>query len=74
MRLLTLLALGASGMGNEGIIANFIYCYESENISESKLDFKLVVSGPNTHGHGDEFCTKALYGIGRCVPALPGLS
>lgn len=50
-------------MENERIIANFLYYYESENISDSRLAFKLAVSEQDTHGPEDYFCTKALYGI-----------
>ncbi|KAJ7119523.1 hypothetical protein C8R44DRAFT_788312 [Mycena epipterygia] len=51
------------GMKNESIAASGIYYYDEENITESKLAFRIPVHEPEYHGEGDNDCTELLYGM-----------
>jgi hypothetical protein len=50
------------GMENERIIATGIYYYETENISPSRLDFRLAVSEPE-YEQNDNNGVEAIYGL-----------
>ena len=41
--------------------------YDSENISESKLSFKMATAEPHSHRRNDGVCTRVLYGLDRYV-------
>ncbi|KAF7320935.1 hypothetical protein HMN09_00180200 [Mycena chlorophos] len=53
------------GMMNERIVASGIYYYDQENITESKLSFRVATEEPGYHGQDDDYCMDVLYGIGR---------
>ncbi|KAJ7163480.1 hypothetical protein C8R43DRAFT_989779 [Mycena crocata] len=53
------------GMVNESIVASGIYYYDEENITESKLAFRIPVGEPEYHGQDDSACMNALYGMDR---------
>ncbi|KAJ7190216.1 hypothetical protein GGX14DRAFT_483562 [Mycena pura] len=64
------------GMLNERIVASGIYYYEEENITESRLAFRVTTSAPVYHEQDDELCSKLLYGMMRdthCVQDLGSL-
>eukprot|EP00029_Vermamoeba_vermiformis_P014744 TRINITY_DN9858_c0_g1_i1.p1 TRINITY_DN9858_c0_g1~~TRINITY_DN9858_c0_g1_i1.p1 ORF type:complete len:592 (-),score=160.43 TRINITY_DN9858_c0_g1_i1:66-1841(-) len=50
------------GMENERIIATGIYYYDTENITESKLEFRLAVREPD-YEQGDDNGVDAIYGL-----------
>jgi hypothetical protein len=50
------------GMENERIIATGIYYYDTENITESRLEFRLAVSEP-MYEQGDDHGVDAIYGL-----------
>lgn len=52
-------------MDNERIVSTFIYYYQSENISESRLAFSQATQEPHYHGQDDSYCMQVLYGMGR---------
>ena len=41
--------------------------YDSENITESRLSFRMAIYDPPTHGRNDDFCPKVLYDMERCA-------
>ncbi|KAF7328886.1 hypothetical protein MVEN_02518300 [Mycena venus] len=49
------------GMVNERIVASGIYYYDEENITESKLSFRVAVGEPEYHGQSDSQCMRMLY-------------
>ncbi|KAJ7145794.1 hypothetical protein C8R44DRAFT_755899 [Mycena epipterygia] len=51
------------GMLNESIVASGIYYYDEENITESKLAFRVAVGQPPYHEQYDTLCMKTLYNI-----------
>ncbi|KAJ7174274.1 hypothetical protein C8R46DRAFT_1161108 [Mycena filopes] len=53
------------GMLNERIVASGIYYYDEENISESRLAFRVTTSAPPYHEQDDEMCMSLLYGMVR---------
>ncbi|KAJ7666878.1 hypothetical protein DFH06DRAFT_1184939 [Mycena polygramma] len=53
------------GMTNEAIVASGIYYYDEENITESKLAFRVPVGEPMYHGQDDSDCMTLLYNMGR---------
>ncbi|KAJ6473292.1 hypothetical protein C8R45DRAFT_874563 [Mycena sanguinolenta] len=61
-------------MLNERIVASGItYYYEEENISESRLAFRVTTGSPTYHEQNDELCMQILYGLqrnSRCVQDL----
>ncbi|KAF7330975.1 hypothetical protein MVEN_02437600 [Mycena venus] len=52
-------------MLNERIVASGIYYYDEENISESRLAFRVTTGAPAYHQQDDELCMKILYGLER---------
>ena len=50
------------GMRNEHIVASGIYYYHTENITESKLDFRVSVREPD-YEQGDDQGVEAVYGL-----------
>ncbi|KAJ7705346.1 hypothetical protein B0H17DRAFT_920489, partial [Mycena rosella] len=58
------------GMFNERIVASGIYYYEEDNISESRLAFRVTTGPPVYHEQDDELCMDILYGMKR--HATPG--
>ncbi|KAJ7477300.1 hypothetical protein B0H11DRAFT_2030637 [Mycena galericulata] len=55
----------AEGMINERIVASGIYYYDEDNISESRLAFRVTTSPPVYHDQDDEVCMEILYGMKR---------
>ncbi|KAJ7982914.1 hypothetical protein DFH06DRAFT_1171871 [Mycena polygramma] len=53
------------GMLNERIVASGIYYYDEENISESRLAFRVATSDPVYHEQDDDTCMNILYGMER---------
>ncbi|KAJ6510585.1 hypothetical protein C8R45DRAFT_964573 [Mycena sanguinolenta] len=53
------------GMVNERIVASGIYYYDEENITESRLAFRVAVGPPDYHGQDDNACMDMLYDLGR---------
>ncbi|KAJ6582375.1 hypothetical protein B0H19DRAFT_1217942 [Mycena capillaripes] len=53
------------GMLNEHIMASGIYYYEEENISESRLAFRVTTGAPVYHQQDDDMCMDILYGLQR---------
>ncbi|KAJ7747678.1 hypothetical protein DFH07DRAFT_869429 [Mycena maculata] len=53
------------GMVNESIVASGIYYYDEENITESKLSFRMAVGEPKYHAQDDSECMRILYGMDR---------
>ncbi|KAJ7083091.1 hypothetical protein B0H15DRAFT_923966 [Mycena belliarum] len=51
------------GMINERIVASGIYYYEEENITESRLAFRVTTSPPVYHKQNDTMCAEILYGM-----------
>ncbi|GJJ70833.1 proline dehydrogenase [Entomortierella parvispora] len=50
------------GMANEEIVATGIYYYHSENVTESRLNFRIQVWEPDHHEH-NQYGSGALYGL-----------
>ncbi|KAJ7283224.1 hypothetical protein C8J57DRAFT_1291802 [Mycena rebaudengoi] len=61
------------GMLNERIVASGIYYYEEDNISESRLSFRVTTSAPVYHAQDDEICSEILYGLKRNSHCCQGL-
>lgn len=55
----------AEGMLNERIVSSFIYYYDSENVSESRLAFRRATSEPYAHEQDDGKCMRVLYDMDR---------
>lgn len=53
------------GIRNESIVSSFVYYYDSENITESRLGFRRATSGPPLHHEDDDICPKVLYDMGQ---------
>ncbi|KAJ7764885.1 hypothetical protein B0H16DRAFT_1526075 [Mycena metata] len=53
------------GMTNENIVASGIFYYDEENITESKLAFRVPMAEPPYHMQDDTECMRVLYGMGR---------
>ncbi|KAJ6510580.1 hypothetical protein C8R45DRAFT_964560 [Mycena sanguinolenta] len=53
------------GMANERIVASGIYYYDEENITESRLSFRVAVGEPEYHDQDDSECMRMLYNMGR---------
>ncbi|KAJ7159169.1 hypothetical protein C8R43DRAFT_994974 [Mycena crocata] len=53
------------GMLNEHIVSSGIYYYEENNISDSRLAFRVTTSSPVYHDQHDEMCMRLLYGMKR---------
>ncbi|KAJ7121240.1 hypothetical protein C8R43DRAFT_1033512 [Mycena crocata] len=53
------------GMLNEQIVASGIYYYDEENISESRLAFRVTTGPPVYHKQDDDLCMDILYGLKR---------
>ncbi|KAF7361394.1 hypothetical protein MSAN_01172500 [Mycena sanguinolenta] len=51
------------GMLNERIVASGIYYYDEENVTESKLSFRIAVDNPEYHGQDDGQCMRMLYNM-----------
>ncbi|KAF7361410.1 hypothetical protein MSAN_01174100 [Mycena sanguinolenta] len=49
------------GMVNERIVASGIYYYDEENITESRLSFRVAVGEPDYHEQYDSECMRILY-------------
>ncbi|KAJ7499600.1 hypothetical protein FB451DRAFT_1118690 [Mycena latifolia] len=62
------------GMVNEHIVASGIYYYEEENISESRLAFRVTTSPPVYHDQDDEMCMDILYGNSHCCQDLGSIA
>ncbi|KAJ7367576.1 hypothetical protein DFH08DRAFT_760827 [Mycena albidolilacea] len=60
-------------MLNERIVTSGIYYYDEENISESKLAFRLTTGDPTYHEQDDELCMDILYGLKRDTHCLQNL-
>ncbi|KAJ7689006.1 hypothetical protein B0H17DRAFT_1296645 [Mycena rosella] len=61
------------GMANEHIVASGIYYYDEENITESRLSFRVPTGQPEYHQQNDNECMRILYGINgddECVQAI----
>ncbi|KAJ7747649.1 hypothetical protein DFH07DRAFT_923784 [Mycena maculata] len=61
------------GMANEHIVASGIYYYDEENITESRLSFRIPTGQPKYHRQDDGECMETLYGITRdqeCVQEI----
>ncbi|KAJ7213224.1 hypothetical protein B0H12DRAFT_1156087 [Mycena haematopus] len=59
------------------IVASGIYYYEEENISESRLAFRVATGSPTYHQHYDDTCMEILYGLKRssqCVQDLGSIA
>ena len=55
-------------MGNEKIVATAIYYYDSENVQDSHLSFRMAVSHNGTYyEQNDNDGVKRVYGITRSV-------
>ncbi|KAH8798077.1 hypothetical protein DL96DRAFT_1781872 [Flagelloscypha sp. PMI_526] len=52
------------GMFNERIVSTGIYYYDSDNITESSLAFRVGIRPPETHSQ-DDTCTRWQYGYDR---------
>ncbi|KAF8198394.1 hypothetical protein K438DRAFT_1824332 [Mycena galopus ATCC 62051] len=61
------------GMVNEHIVASGIYYYDEENITESRLEFRVAVGEPNYHGQDDGDCMRMLYDMDRDTDLVQGL-
>ncbi|KAK7001609.1 hypothetical protein R3P38DRAFT_3610441 [Favolaschia claudopus] len=59
------LIVRSSAMLNEHIVVSGIYYYEEENISESRLAFRVTTGPPVYHKQDDELCMDILYGLKR---------
>ncbi|KAG8901616.1 hypothetical protein FRC01_009802 [Tulasnella sp. 417] len=58
------------GMANERILASGIYYYDSENISESELQFRTVVSPADlSYEHDNNIGVQRVWGLKRSGPA-----
>lgn len=56
------------GMANERIIASGIYYYDSENISESELQFRSVVTAADIpYNQDDNVGVQRVWGLERLV-------
>ncbi|KAF7361411.1 hypothetical protein MSAN_01174200 [Mycena sanguinolenta] len=53
------------GMVNERIVVSGIYYYDEENITESRLSFRVAVGEPEYHGQDDGPCMRMLYDIDK---------
>ncbi|EIN04957.1 hypothetical protein PUNSTDRAFT_75484, partial [Punctularia strigosozonata HHB-11173 SS5] len=53
------------GMKNESIVASFVYYYDCENITQSRLAFRNATSEPAEHQNGDVSCMRVLYGYSQ---------
>ncbi|KAF7361405.1 hypothetical protein MSAN_01173600 [Mycena sanguinolenta] len=49
------------GMENERIVASGVYYYDEENITESRLSFRVAVGEPEYHNQDDSACMRMLY-------------
>ncbi|KAH8084366.1 hypothetical protein BXZ70DRAFT_900462, partial [Cristinia sonorae] len=58
------------GMMNERIVATGIYYLDSENISESRLEFRTATADPYPHEQDDELCMDILFGQGEETPLI----
>ncbi|TCD63734.1 hypothetical protein EIP91_004985 [Steccherinum ochraceum] len=58
------------GMLNERIVSTGIYYYDSDNISDSQLQFRTSVPGVPYHQQNDDICTQILYGVDHDVELL----
>lgn len=56
------------GMKNESIVSTGIYYYDQENITQSKLSFRVSVSEPDGYGESDSDGTAAVWGLDRDEP------
>ncbi|KAJ7179689.1 hypothetical protein C8R46DRAFT_646991 [Mycena filopes] len=61
------------GMLNERIVASGIYYYDEENISESRLAFRVTTGAPAYHDQDDTMCMSLLYGMVRDSPCSQDL-
>ncbi|KAG0286821.1 hypothetical protein BGZ97_007299 [Linnemannia gamsii] len=57
------------GMANENIVATGIYYYHCENITESRLDFRIQTQEPH-HPRSDDRGTLHLYGLTNYGPLV----
>ncbi|KAJ7119673.1 hypothetical protein C8R44DRAFT_878079 [Mycena epipterygia] len=65
------------GMANEHIVASGIYYYDEENITESRLSFRVATGQPVYHDQDDNSCMRTLYGIDRdddCVQDIGSMA
>ncbi|KAF8173752.1 hypothetical protein K438DRAFT_1728218 [Mycena galopus ATCC 62051] len=60
-------------MLNERIVASGIYYYEEENISESRLAFRVTTGSPTYHQQHDNMCMEILYGLKGNAPCVQEL-
>ncbi|KAJ6544073.1 hypothetical protein B0H19DRAFT_1169523 [Mycena capillaripes] len=58
------------GMLNERMVASGIYYYEEENITESRLAFRVTTGAPVYHKQDDDVCMQILYGLERYVDSI----
>ncbi|KAF9285145.1 hypothetical protein BGZ68_004130 [Mortierella alpina] len=58
------------GMANENIVATGIYYYHSENITESRLNFRIQVHEPSWYEQGDARGVELMYGLRDEEPLL----
>ncbi|KAJ6516508.1 hypothetical protein C8R45DRAFT_890199 [Mycena sanguinolenta] len=61
------------GMLNERIVASGIYYYAEENITESRLAFRVTTGAPVYHQQDDDMCMDILYGLERDTPCYQDL-
>ncbi|KAH7337287.1 hypothetical protein B0J17DRAFT_666990 [Rhizoctonia solani] len=57
------------GMLNEVIVASGIYCYDEENVTESRLAFRTAVSPPHYYEDEDKGCVQT-WGMPRGGPCV----
>ncbi len=58
------------GMKNEHIVASGIYYYHTENITESKLSFRINAADPENYEQCDYKGVAAVYGLENEEPAI----
>ncbi|KAF9027233.1 hypothetical protein BDZ89DRAFT_1015748, partial [Hymenopellis radicata] len=61
------------GMLNEEIVSTFIYYYDEDNITESRLAFRTSILEPLYDGQDDDECTNIIYGVRRDTPLVQDL-
>ncbi|KAF9789748.1 hypothetical protein BJ322DRAFT_1203235 [Thelephora terrestris] len=61
------------GMENERIVSSFIYYYDCENITTSRLAFRRATCVPGHHRPGDSHCMHVLYDFDRFDRSLQDL-
>jgi hypothetical protein len=57
-------------MNNEHIVSTFIYYYQSDNIEDTKLNFRQATEEPYYHLQDDDACMTVLFRYGRYEPLV----